>query len=83
MTSEEKSIWEKLQRRYPWLEFVDKGAKIKCSWLRYQAHHIVNELVDLPAIGGVCGPFRQTVPIRNVVAFGSDVREVGKLLANA
>ena len=83
MTAHEHQQMARLQRRYPGLEFVDKGQKSRFDWLRFQAHHVVTEMVNLPPIHRVRSAFMGSVTLRRLVAFGSSLEEVEQCLAKA
>lgn len=83
MASDDQKTLAKLQRRYPGLEFIDRGKNGRYPWLRFQAHHIVSERVSQPAIPRVRGAIDQVISYRKLVAFGSTAEDVGLTLAKA
>lgn len=74
---------EKLQKRYPGLEFVDRGAVGRFPWLRFQALRIFTEQLDLPAIPKVRSAVRCPVTIKELMGHGSTPEDLADSLARA
>jgi len=73
----------KVQKRYPGLEIVDKGPNIRFQWLRFQAHRIATEQLDLPVIPRVRAAVFGTVTVKELMGHGGTLEDLANSLARA
>lgn len=73
---------EKLQKRYPGLEFFDKGVG-RFPWLRFQALRYFTEELDLPAIPKVRSSVYCSVITKELMGHGSTPEDLADSLARA
>jgi hypothetical protein len=83
MSKQEHVTLAQVQRRYPGLEIVDKGPKLRFQWLRFQAHRVLTEQLDLPAIPKVRAAVSGPVTIRELMGHGSTLEDLANSLARA